>query len=78
MPCGFVSITSNITEDDYVETVDYLLDFLNELGSVRPNEIALLSVAKRQQARNANIGAGISICRSECRQEQFGIWHPIK
>ena len=45
----------NIHEDNYAEISDFLLEYLNELGSIRPNEIALLSVAKRQKVRSESI-----------------------
>ncbi|MBI4336904.1 MAG: hypothetical protein HY683_03640 [Chloroflexi bacterium] len=46
----------NVTEGDYYdEVLGYLLDYLSELGHVRPNELALLSVARRQQVRDASV-----------------------
>lgn len=49
---SFPAITA---EEDFDETRDFLVNFLNELHNVRPEEIGLLSVAKRQKARDASL-----------------------
>jgi hypothetical protein len=53
----------SLTEDIYENVRTFLLKFLDELSQVRPNEIALLSVAQRQQAREATVA------------DQAVLWH---
>jgi hypothetical protein len=51
---AFPSVPST-DPDEYNELVQYLVDFLGELNKVRPNEIALLGLDKRQKARAETI-----------------------
>jgi hypothetical protein len=45
-----------VTEDDeFTAVLDYLVHFLDALHNVRPNEIGLLSVAKRQHVRDVSL-----------------------
>lgn len=53
----------NLTEDNYDEIRTYMLDFLETLGTVRPNEIGKLSVAKRQAVREKSVA------------DQAVLWH---
>ena len=52
-----------ITETDLPETLNYIVQFLDTLHSVRPAEIALLSVAQRQAVRDASVA------------DQAVLWH---
>ncbi len=45
----------DLTEESYSEALDYLVEFIGELSRVRPNEIALLSVAQRQKVRESSL-----------------------
>jgi hypothetical protein len=45
----------NVVEDSYEDTVEFLLEYLDTLGALRPRELALLSVAQRQTVRNASV-----------------------
>lgn len=53
----------NLTEDGYEDVLAYLLEYLNALGEIRPNEIALLTVARRQRVRETSIA------------DQAVLWH---
>lgn len=44
-----------LTDDDYESVKTFMLDFLAGLNTVRPAEIALLSVSQRQRVRNASV-----------------------
>jgi len=44
-----------LAEDNYVEILEHLVKVLEQLNRVRPNEIALLSVAQRQRARDTTL-----------------------
>jgi hypothetical protein len=45
-----------ITEDEeFTNVLDFLVHFLSELHNIRPEEIGLLSVAKRQKVRDASL-----------------------
>lgn len=44
-----------LTEDYSSEVLEYLIEFIGELNRMRPNEIALLSVAQRQRVRDASV-----------------------
>ena len=44
-----------LTEDEFAATLDYMVKFLQQLNSVRPQEIAVLSVAKRQKVRDESV-----------------------
>ncbi len=46
---------AGLTEDEYADTLDYVLKFLEQLNKVRPVEIAVLSVAKRQKVRDESV-----------------------
>jgi hypothetical protein len=52
-----------LDENTHGEVLAFLLDFIGGLGSVRPNEIALLSVAQRQRVRIASVA------------DQAVLWH---
>jgi hypothetical protein len=45
----------DLTEDCYADTLDYLVEFIAELGRVRPAEIALLTPAQRQKIRESSV-----------------------
>jgi hypothetical protein len=45
----------DLTEESYSEVLDYLVEFVGELGQVRPKEIALLSAAERQKIRESSV-----------------------
>lgn len=45
----------NVADDTYTDILSYLLDYLSELGRIRPTEIALLSVARRQTVRDTTV-----------------------
>jgi hypothetical protein len=53
----------SLTEDVYEEIRTHLLKFLEELQKVRPNEIALVSVAQRQRVRETSVA------------DQAVLWH---
>ncbi len=42
-------------EEEFSAVLDYLVHFLDELHNVRPNEVSLLSVAKRQRVRDTSL-----------------------
>lgn len=44
-----------LTEQKYDEIVNFMLDVLAGLSTVRPNEIAVLSVAQRQRVRESSV-----------------------
>lgn len=44
-----------VTEESYSETLGYLVEFIAELGLLRPHEIALLNTAQRQQVREGSL-----------------------
>jgi hypothetical protein len=46
---------SNLVEDNYAETVEFLLQYLDTLSVIRSGELAVLSVAQRQKVRNASV-----------------------
>ncbi|HEV8344507.1 MAG TPA: DNA sulfur modification protein DndB [Candidatus Binatia bacterium] len=45
----------DLTEECYADTLDYLVEFIAELGRVRPAEIALLTPAQRQKIRESSV-----------------------
>jgi hypothetical protein len=53
----------DLTEDTYSATHGFMLEYLETLGAVRPNELALLSVAKRQRVREESVA------------DQAVVWH---
>ena len=52
-----------LTEDEYGDLLEYLIKFLEQLNRVRPHEIAILSVAQRQRARERTVA------------DQAVLWH---
>ena len=44
-----------LTETEYTETLEYFLKFLEQLNKVRPQEVAVLSVAQRQKVRDESV-----------------------
>jgi hypothetical protein len=57
------SAVPNLTEDNYEDVCAYFIEFLEALGAIRPNEIALLSVARRQRVRDTSVA------------DQAVLWH---
>jgi hypothetical protein len=53
----------SISDADFGETLNYIVEFLDVLHNVRPAEISLLSVAQRQAARDATVA------------DQAVLWH---
>lgn len=53
----------NLTEDSYGEVLPFLIEYFDALGSVRPGEVALMSVAKRQRVRELTVA------------DQAVLWH---
>jgi DNA-sulfur modification-associated len=49
---AFPAITE---EEEFTTVLDYLVHSLDKLHEIRPNEIGLLSVARRQQVRDASL-----------------------
>jgi hypothetical protein len=52
-----------VTEDSYDSTKSFMIDYVKSLATVRPNEVALLSVAQRQRVRDASVA------------DQAVLWH---
>ena len=44
-----------LTDDEVLETMDYLLKYLEELNKIRPSEIAVISVAQRKRSRDTTV-----------------------